>query len=54
VIKRNLDAMSGRNEYFHWHLVDDQGWRIEIKKHKVLTDKSSDGAIYTQKKLKVL
>lgn len=23
--------------YFHWHLTDDQGWRIEIKKHPQLT-----------------
>lgn len=23
---------------FHWHLTDDQGWRIEIKKHPKLTD----------------
>ncbi len=23
---------------FHWHLVDDQGWRIEIKKYPLLTD----------------
>lgn len=19
--------------YFHWHLTDDQGWRVEIKKY---------------------
>lgn len=24
--------------YFHWHLVDDNGWRIEIKKYPKLTD----------------
>lgn len=23
---------------FHWHLTDDQGWRIEIKKHPKLTE----------------
>ena len=23
--------------YFHWHLTDDQGWRIEIKKYPLLT-----------------
>jgi N-acetyl-beta-hexosaminidase len=22
--------------YFHWHLTDDQGWRIEIKKYPSL------------------
>ncbi len=24
--------------YFHWHLTDDQGWRIEIKKYPALTE----------------
>ena len=26
---------------FHWHLTDDNGWRIEIKKYPGLTDKSA-------------
>lgn len=26
---------------FHWHLVDDQGWRIEIKKYPLLTEVGS-------------
>lgn len=26
---------------FHWHLVDDQGWRIEIKKYPALTNKGA-------------
>jgi hexosaminidase len=33
VIKRNLNAMASmKMNVFHWHLADDQGWRIEIKK----------------------
>jgi hexosaminidase len=24
--------------FFHWHLTDDQGWRIEIKKYPKLTE----------------
>jgi hexosaminidase len=32
----NLMAMHKMN-YFHWHLTDDQGWRIEIKKYPKLT-----------------
>lgn len=53
VIKRNLDAMAAfKMNVFHWHLVDDQGWRIEMKKHKVLTDKASDGMFYTQEEIK--
>ncbi|MCB0468309.1 MAG: family 20 glycosylhydrolase, partial [Aequorivita sp.] len=27
--------------YFHWHLTDDQGWRIEIKKYPELTKKGA-------------
>lgn len=32
---------------FHWHLTDDQGWRIEIKKYPLLTEIGSKRA-YTQ------
>ena len=33
VIKRNLDGLAAmKMNVFHWHLVDDQGWRIEMKK----------------------
>lgn len=37
-VKRYIDyiAMHKMN-YFHWHLTDDQGWRIEIKKYPKLT-----------------
>jgi hexosaminidase len=27
--------------YFHWHLTEDQGWRIEIKKYPLLTEVGS-------------
>ena len=37
---------------FHWHLVDDQGWRIEMKKHPKLTQMASDGNYYTQEEIK--
>jgi len=41
-LKRQLDvlAMFKMNK-FHWHLTDDQGWRIEIKKYPELTTISS-------------
>ncbi len=38
-IKQMLDAMAVHKlNVFHWHLTDDQGWRIEIKKYPRLTD----------------
>ncbi len=53
VIKRNLDAMAAmKMNVFHWHLVDDQGWRIEIKKHPKLTELASDGLYYSQEEIK--
>ena len=53
VIKRNLDAMAAvKMNVFHWHLVDDQGWRIEMKKHPKLTQLASDGDFYTQEEIK--
>ncbi|GAB3705958.1 family 20 glycosylhydrolase [Spirosoma flavus] len=37
-IKKYLDLMAlHKFNQFHWHLTDDQGWRIEIKKHPKLT-----------------
>ncbi len=41
-IKKYIDylAMYKMNT-FHWHLTDDQGWRIEIKKHPKLTEISA-------------
>ncbi|HJY12649.1 MAG TPA: family 20 glycosylhydrolase, partial [Flavobacterium sp.] len=35
-----------------WHLVDDQGWRIEMKKNKKLIELASDGQYYTQEEIK--
>ena len=53
VIKRNLDAMAAlKMNVFHWHLADDQGWRIELKNHPKLTELASDGNYYTQEEIK--
>lgn len=52
VIKRNLDGMAAmKMNVFHWHLADNQGWRIEIKKHPKLTELASDGDFYTQEEI---
>ena len=41
-IKKYIDILALHNvNYFHWHLTDDQGWRIEIKKYPDLTEKAS-------------
>jgi len=38
-IKSLLDAMAlHKFNTFHWHLTDDQGWRIEIKRYPRLTE----------------
>ncbi len=53
VVKRNLDAMAAmKMNVFHWHLSDDQGWRIEMKKHPKLHQLASDGDYYTQEEIK--
>jgi hexosaminidase len=41
-IKHLLDLLAAHKmNHFHWHLVDDQGWRIEIKKYPELTTTSA-------------
>jgi len=41
-VKLLLDEMAYlKMNVFHWHLVDDQGWRIEIKKYPKLTEVGS-------------
>ena len=37
--KRYLDVMTAyKQNRFHWHLTEDQGWRVEIKKYPLLTE----------------
>lgn len=39
LVKKFLDIMfMMKLNVFHWHLSDDQGWRIEIKKYPLLTE----------------
>lgn len=51
-VKKYLDIMAlYKYNYFHWHLTEDQGWRIEIKAYPELTEKGAfrkeaDGSIY--------
>ncbi|NVK52466.1 MAG: family 20 glycosylhydrolase [Flavobacteriaceae bacterium] len=53
VIKRNLEAMAAvKMNVFHWHLTDDQGFRIESKVYPKLHKLASDGLYYTQHQIK--
>ena len=62
VVKQYLDLMVQlKMNVFHWHLSDDQGWRIEIKKYPKLTgvgawrtekDGTKYGGYYTQDDIK--
>ncbi len=41
-IKKYIDFLATyKFNYFHWHLTEDQGWRIEIKKYPELTAKGA-------------
>ena len=41
-VKTYLDILALHNQNtFHWHLSDDQGWRIEIEKYPLLTEKGA-------------
>ena len=49
VLKRTLDGMAAvKLNVFHWHLTEDQGFRIESKLYPRLTSVGSDGLFYTQ------
>ena len=48
-LKRTLDAMAlVKLNVFHWHLSDDQGFRVESKRFPRLHELGSDGLYYTQ------
>ncbi|HKM29525.1 MAG TPA: family 20 glycosylhydrolase, partial [Bacilli bacterium] len=63
-IKKQIAVMALlKLNIFHWHLTDDQGWRIAIKKYPLLTeygakrlqtrnDKTEVGGYYTQDEIK--
>ncbi len=52
-IKRNLELMSSvKMNVFHWHLSDDQGFRVQIDSHPELYKKGSDGNYYTKTQIK--
>lgn len=53
VLKRNLDAMAAvKLNVLHWHLTEDQGFRVESKKFPELHLQGSDGDFYTQDQIR--
>jgi len=53
VIKRNLDAMAAvKLNVFHWHLTEDQGFRVESRVFPKLHELGSDGMFYTQDQIR--
>lgn len=53
VLKRNLDAMAAvKLNVLHWHLTDDQGFRVETVKLPELYKLGSDGNFYTQDQIR--
>jgi hexosaminidase len=53
VIKRELDGMEAvKFNVLHWHLSDDQGFRVESRRFPRLQPLSSEGQFYTQDQIK--
>lgn len=53
VLKRNLDGMAAvKLNVLHWHLTEDQGFRIESKRYPRLHLLGSDGNFYTQEEVR--
>lgn len=54
-IKRQIDGIAAAKlNVFHWHLTDDQGWRIESKTYPKLHQMASDGLYYSQAQIKAV
>src|SRR5215472_1217860 len=53
VLRRNLDGMEAlKMDVFHWHLSDNQGFRVESKRFPKLQELGSDGLYYTQDEIR--
>jgi len=53
VLKRNLDGMAAvKMNVLHWHLSDDQGFRVESKTFPKLAAMGSEGHYYTQAEIR--
>jgi len=55
VIRRNIDGMEAvKMNVFHWHLSENQGFRVESKKFPKLHELGSDNLYYTQDEIRDL
>ena len=55
VIRRNIDGMEAvKMNVFHWHLSENQGFRVESKKFPKLHEFGSDALYYTQDEIRDL
>jgi len=53
VLKRNLDGMAAvKLNVFHWHLTDDQGFRVESNEFPLLHELGSNGEYYTKEQIR--
>jgi len=55
VIRRNIDGMEAvKMNVFHWHLSENQGFRVESRKYPKLHELGSDSLYYTQDEIRDL
>jgi hexosaminidase len=55
ILKRNLDGLEAvKMNVFHWHLSENQGFRVESRKFPKLHTLGSDGLYYTQDEIRDL
>jgi hexosaminidase len=55
VLRRNIDGMEAvKMNVFHWHLSENQGFRVESKRFPKLHENGSDGLYYTQEEIRGL
>ena len=55
VIRRNIDGMEAvKMNVFHWHLSENQGFRVESRKYPKLYELGSDSLYYTQDEIRDL
>jgi len=53
VIKRNLDGLAAvKMNVLHWHLTEDQGFRVESRIYPALHELGSDGLYYSQAQIR--